>query len=136
MSFRAHSCPQPQSGTSAPSREADHRIANSLTLIASLVRLRGKGEAGDDPRGFLIEIASRIEIVAQLHRLLSQSGTEAVRLSSYLRAICELLCQALASGGATFSVNCSPEQIVPFTVALPLGLMTAELCSNSLKYAH
>jgi len=136
MSFQAHSCTRQQSGASAPSRETDHRIANSLSMIASLVRLRAKGEAGDDPRDFLIEIASRIEIVAQLHRLLSQSGTEAVRLSSYLREICELLARALAPGRATFSVNCCPEQIVPAALALPLGLMMAELCSNSLKYAH
>jgi len=117
--------------------EADHRIANNLAMISSLVRLRAtKAKAVDDGRTFLMEIADRIETVARLHRLIAQSGTATVRLSKYLQEICGLLSSALTSGGVSCSVACAPEHIVPSTVALPLGLITAELYSNSLKYAH
>jgi two-component sensor histidine kinase len=119
------------------SGEADHRIANSLAMISSLVRLRAtKAKAADDGRTFLMEIADRIETVAQLHRLVARSGNATVQLSKHLREICERLSSALTTGGVSFSVVCSPEHIVPFTMALPLGLITAELYSNSLKYAH
>jgi two-component sensor histidine kinase len=120
------------------SGEADHRIANSLAGIASLVRVRAaKGNSADDPETFLTEIADRIDTVAKLHRLVAHSNTGAVQLSKYLQEICERLSSALAAPEATsFSVDCPPEQIVPFTMALPLGLITAELFSNSLKYAH
>jgi two-component sensor histidine kinase len=116
--------------------EADHRIANSLAMISSLVRLRAaKADSTDSPRTLLMEIADRIDTVGQLHRLIAQSSGGTVQLSKYLQEICERL-GALASEGVSISVGCSPEQIVPFTVASPLGLITAELFSNSLKYAH
>jgi two-component sensor histidine kinase len=83
-----------------------------------------------------MEIAHRIETVAQLHRLIAQSTCGTVQIGKYLQEICERLSDALASWGASFTVACSPEHTVPSTVALPLGLITAELCSNSLKYAH
>jgi len=123
--------------SSSLSREADHRIANSLAMISALVRMRAsKVIAAEDPQVFLREIADRIETVAQLHRLIAHAGTEAVHLHDYLQSICERLSRALASDEPTFSLDCSADHIVPPTVALPLGLITAELFSNSMKYAH
>jgi two-component sensor histidine kinase len=116
--------------------EADHRIAKSLTMISSLVRLRAyKGDV-IDPRALLLEIADRIDTVAELHRLLSQSMTGTVQLSKYLQEICARSADALSPCRISCSVTCSPEHVVPFTLAMPLGLITAELLSNSLKYAH
>ena len=120
-----------------PSGEADHRIANSLAAISGLVRVRARA-AGDvaDPKAFLLEIADRIDTVGKLHRLLAYSNSGNVRLDQYLQEICDRLGSALATNTPVYSVDCSPEHIVPFNVALPLGLITAELFSNSLKYAH
>jgi two-component sensor histidine kinase len=116
--------------------EADHRIAKSLTMISGLVRLRAyKGEVVD-PRALLLEIADRIDTVAELHRLLSQSITGTVQLSKYLQEICAHSAQALSPCRISCTVTCSPEHVVPFGLALPLGLITAELLSNSLRYAH
>lgn len=125
---------------SAPSRpaigEADHRIANSLAAISGLVRVRAKSANGvTDPRTFLLEIADRIDTVAKLHRLFAQSHKGSVRLNDYLEEICERLGGALATN-ASYSLTCPPEQVLPFSTAMPLGLITAELFSNSLKYAH
>jgi two-component sensor histidine kinase len=126
--------PQPPLG---PSGETDHRVANSLAAISGLVRVRARA-AGDvaDPKTFLFEIADRIDTVAKLHRLLAYSNSENVRLVEYLQEICNRLGSALATSTPVYSVECSPEHVVPFNVALPLGLITAELFSNSLKYAH
>jgi len=120
-----------------PSGEADHRIANSLASISGLVRVRAR--AADDvanPRTFLFEIADRIDTVARLHLLLAHSNNGHVRLDQYLREICNRLGSALATNTPVYSVDCSPEHVVPSNVAQPLGLITAELFSNSLKYAH
>jgi two-component sensor histidine kinase len=120
-----------------PSGEADHRIANSLAAISGLVRMRARA-ADDvvDPKTFLLEIADRIDTVAKLHRLLACSNNGNVRLDQYLKEICGRLGSALATNPPVYSVDCSPEYVVPFNVAQPLGLITAELFSNSLKYAH
>jgi two-component sensor histidine kinase len=128
--------PRPRWGSSREA-EADHRIANSFATIGALIRVRARA-ANDvvDPQIFLWEIADRIDTVAKLHRLFAASDGGSVRLKDYLQEICERLASALASTSTLFSVSCSPEQLVPFKVAMPLGLITAELFSNSLKYAH
>jgi two-component sensor histidine kinase len=119
------------------SREADHRIGNSLATISGLVRVRARSAKDlDDPEAFLLEIADRIETVAKLHRLFAASDNRSVRLNDYLLEICQRLKSALSPTSVSFSVTCPPEHFVPFTTALPLGLITAELFSNSLKYAH
>lgn len=120
-----------------PSGEADHRIANSLAIISGLVRLRARCSDGvDHPETFLLEIADRIETIADLHRLLAHSAAGTIRLDTYLQQICGRLGKALGTNAPECSVHCSPDQFVPSRVALPLGLITAELFSNSLKYAH
>lgn len=117
--------------------EIDHRIGNSLAAISGLVRVRAKA-AGHvkDPETFLSEIADRIDTVGKLHRLLAYSNNGSVRLDLYLREICDRLGSALAANAPVYTVDCSPENETPFSVALPVGLITAELFSNSLKYAH
>ncbi|MFZ0776022.1 MAG: sensor histidine kinase, partial [Xanthobacteraceae bacterium] len=105
--------------------------------ISGLVRVRARAaNEVADPKTFLLEIADRIETVAKLHLLLAYSNSGNVRLDQYLQEICDRLGSALAMNAPVYSVDCSPEHIVPVNVALPLGLITAELFSNSLKYAH
>jgi len=116
--------------------EADHRIANSLAIIGGLVRLRARKGSFADPRIFLMEIADRIETVGTLHRLVAHSNSGTVQLSKYLQEICESMSTALATNASRFSIECSPECIMPFKLASVLGLIVAELFSNSLKYAH
>ena len=120
-----------------PSNEADHRIANSLAVISGLVRVRAGADQGRANETFLLEIADRIETVANLHRLIAHPNSDAIELHIYLQEICQRLGRALATTAApSFSVSCPLDQTVPFNMAMPLGLITAELFSNSLKYAH
>jgi two-component sensor histidine kinase len=121
----------------ALSNEADHRIANSLAVISGLVRVRARADQGRANETFLLEIADRIETVSKLHRLIAHPNSDAIELHIYLQEICQRLGSALATTAApSFSVSCPLDQTVPFNVAMPLGLITAELFSNSLKYAH
>jgi len=120
-----------------PSNEADHRIANSLAVISGLVRVRAGADQGRANETFLLEIADRIETVANLHRLIAHPNSDAIELHIYLQEICQGLGRALATTAApSFSVSCPLDRTVPFNMAMPLGLITAELFSNSLKYAH
>ncbi|HEY0328056.1 MAG TPA: sensor histidine kinase [Rhodopseudomonas sp.] len=116
--------------------EADYRIAKSLTMISGIVRLQAFRGESTDPQLVLLEIANRIDAVARLHSLLAHSMTGTIQLSKYLEDICERSMRALCSAATTFAVTCSPEHVVPFRLALPLGLITAELFSNSVKYSH
>jgi two-component sensor histidine kinase len=116
--------------------EAEHRIANSLQMISALVRLRAKNGQVSDPQTFLLEIADRIETVGKLHRFLSKSTTGTVQLRTYLEEVCTGLRGAVAPAATSFSFDCPPACHLLAKKALPVALITAELVSNSLKYAH
>jgi len=136
MSNALHNGRQASDGFT-PSNEADHRIANSLAVISGLVRVRAGADQGRANETFLLEIADRIETVANLHRLIAHPNSDAIELHIYLQEICQRLGRALATTAApSFSVSCPLNRTVPFSMAMPLGLITAELFSNSLKYAH
>jgi two-component sensor histidine kinase len=136
MSNALHNGRQASDGFT-PSNEADHRIANSLAVISGLVRVRAGADQGRANETFLLEIADRIETVANLHRLIAHPNSDAIELHIYLQEICQRLGRALATTAApSFSVSCPLNRTVPFNMAMPLGLITAELFSNSLKYAH
>src|SRR6202041_300315 len=117
-------------------KKAEHRIANSLQLISALVRQRARSRDVSDPQTFLLEIADRIETVGKLHRFLGESTTGTVQLRKYLEEICNRLRGALTPAATSFSFDCLADCQVPARKALSLGLITAELISNSLKYAH
>jgi two-component sensor histidine kinase len=116
--------------------EADHRIANSLQIISALIRQRARSGSVVNPEIFLLEIADRISTVGSLHLLLAQSKTERVPLSSYLGEVCNRLTGALAPDATSLAFDCPEEITLSSRTALPLALITAELVSNSLKYAH
>src|SRR5215207_5271435 len=84
--------------------EADHRIANNLSLIVGLLRLRAREVAQHQGKMdrqevavLLIDVAARVETVARLHRMLSQSYRNArVDLGLSLRELGASLIQALS----------------------------------------
>src|SRR5689334_14785685 len=112
-------------------READHRIANNLGLIISLLRLRARAvsqQQGPMDRAevgsILEDIAARVETVAQLHRMLSRSCRNArVDIGNYLRELSLSLTHALASSR---QLNIALPQaeccLVPPDQVLTLGL--------------
>jgi two-component sensor histidine kinase len=126
----------PPESFQASQEEAEHRIANSLQMISALVRLRARSGQLSDPQTFLLEIADRIETVGKLHRFLSRSTTGTVQLGQYLGETCTRLRGAVAPAATSLSFDCPSDCALPAKTALSLGLITAELVSNSLKYAH
>lgn len=125
--------------------EADHRIANNLNLIISLLRLRsrtvakGHGKMDRAEVGLMLEeIAARVETVAKLHRMLSQTSRHAqVAVGGYLRELCCSLTSSLApETRVDFShqvedvCTLAPDQV------LALGMLVSEVVTNSVKYAH
>lgn len=138
MSTEVHSPPIVVQSEPALRGETDHRIANSLAVIGGLIRLRARAFTPSiaDPKAFLLEIADRIDTVAHLHRLIAHAETGTVSLGDHLQEICTRLASALTAAPPSIAMSCSSDTVVPFKLALPLGLIIAELFSNSLKYAH
>ena len=88
-----------------PVAEANHRIANSLALLASLVRMQGalakKRSApysGAEVCQLLAGVAARIGTISQVHRILSREQADGVvHLQPHLKEITDALVTALSS---------------------------------------
>ena len=124
--------------------EADHRIANDLANLSSIVRLQSNSIAREakpySPQqvcALLKEISSRIEVTARLHRLLAGSGQRnGIDLGDFLSEICVMM-EAIAPDGMLVpSLACSSVTLIESNFALAIGHIVAELITNAIKYAH
>lgn len=125
--------------------EVDHRIANNLAMVVSLVRLHASRLARErramstaEASTLLYDVASRIETVARLHRLLSRTpdGPEG-DLGTYLQELCDTLAESLPFAGAiAFSSSVDSRCAVSPAEVLPLALIVTEAVTNAVKYAH
>jgi two-component sensor histidine kinase len=124
--------------------EANHRISNVLTLIASSIRLQASAAAhqdfltGDEVRLLLTGIAARIDSVGQVHRLLSSGVSDSgIDLGDQLQKMCsELASVASLIGPVELSCTAQSGCLVHSSQVVPLTLMVCEVITNAIKYAH
>ncbi|WP_158292143.1 PAS domain-containing sensor histidine kinase [Paracraurococcus ruber] len=113
-------------------READHRIKNSLQLVAALLRLQS-GRAGDSTTRAALEAATlRVQAVAEAHRALQRSpDLRSVRLSDMLR---ELAAGATVQHpGADLRTTAPDGLTLDAERAIPLALILSELVAEALR---
>ncbi len=125
--------------------EANHRIANSLTLLVSMVRMQASAVAKlDKPlataevRLMLAGIAARINTIGQLHRMLSHVSAEGVtNLKPHLHDVTGALVAALSSPERPVTVGHSGSDcLVMVRHVHPIVLIMCEVFINAMKYAH
>jgi two-component sensor histidine kinase len=116
-------------------QELNHRVMNSLGMIAAIIGLEARARAPGEGRQALERIGDRVHAVADLYRTLSVAryATE-VRADDYLREVVERLSASLGSDAISFRAEIEPIAL-PTGIAAPLGLAVNELVTNSLKYA-
>jgi two-component sensor histidine kinase len=118
-------------------REMNHRIANSLAMTQSLLRLQQREIQDPVVRNQLVQAQERVTAIAQVHRYLyAHDDFESVPVEEYLPRLLRDLAEALDRGtGEWLTVQVDPLRLPPDTV-IQLGLLTAELVTNALKYAY
>ncbi|MBV9550986.1 MAG: sensor histidine kinase [Alphaproteobacteria bacterium] len=131
--------------SSDPVAEANHRIANSLTLLVSMVRMQASAAArrsepvtAADMRLALEAVAARIGTIGQLHRMLSLAPHDgATSLQPHLRDVSATLVAALSSPEQQVRVEHSGSDCLVLTRQVqPLVLILCEVFINAMKYAH
>jgi two-component sensor histidine kinase len=123
--------------------EADHRIANNLSIIAALIRSQAASLPEEpmlpraDVSALLQETSVRIDSVGRLHRLLMhRDGHAVVDLPAYLREIADAAMCSLAGAERTeFSFDLNPHYITSPKQGVAIGLLVGEAITNALKYA-
>jgi two-component sensor histidine kinase len=118
-------------------REVNHRVGNSLQIIASLLHLQANSSTEDDVKAALTNAMGRVAAVAQVHRRLYTShDLKSVLLNQYLDALLEDLRRS-AEGNrmSRLTLKAEPVEIDPDR-AVAIGIIVNELVMNAVKYAY
>ncbi len=118
--------------------EVNHRVANSLSLVSSLVRMQASAVKDGGARAALAETQARITAIGNLHRsLYTSDDVRTVDLSSYLHSLVSELGQSMSSAGRTPTIRLEAEPIMIKTdKAVSIGMIVTELVTNAIKYAY
>jgi two-component system, sensor histidine kinase PdtaS len=116
--------------------ESDHRLLNSLQMIASLLSLQARASTNGEIASGLAAAADRIATIGRIHRRLhSFDGVQTFALKQYLDDLCTDLSMMLSSEdpGRIIVVE-GIEVSLPAVTAIPLGFIANELVTNAAKY--
>jgi two-component sensor histidine kinase/CheY-like chemotaxis protein len=118
-------------------REVNHRVGNSLQIIASLLHLQANSSTQEDVKAALTNAMGRVAAVAQVHRRLYTShDLNSVLLNQYLDALLDDLRRS-AEGNrmSRLTLKSVPVEIDPDR-AVAVGIVVNELVMNAVKYAY
>lgn len=118
-------------------REVNHRVANSLAMVSSLVGLQANAMADAPTKAVLAETQSRIQAVALVHQRLYASGDASeVALDDYLRSMLDQFQSALGyDNRMKLSYQLEPLALKT-DASVYLGVIAAEWVMNAAKYAY
>lgn len=118
--------------------EVNHRVSNSLSLVAALVRLQSSAVRDATARDALTETQARLAAIAGLHRrLYTSDDVRLVELDSYLEGLVGELDASMKEAGHRARIV---HRLEPFSVltdrAVSVGMIVTELVTNACKYAY
>lgn len=118
--------------------EVNHRVANSLAIVASLARMQAQAAGPGAARTALEEMQARIVAIAGVHRrLYTSANVEVVELDAYLRSLVEELEASMRASSVRHPIEI---EAAPVTLAtdrvVSLGVIVTELVTNAVKYAY
>jgi two-component sensor histidine kinase len=117
-------------------REGDHRLMNSLQLVQSILALQSRNAASEETRAQLDMASNRVLAIATVHKQLHLTGShEEIQIDTFLLRLCESLKHTAPAQITAINVDAENTR-VPSDVASGLGLLVAELATNSFKYAY
>jgi len=119
-------------------REVNHRVANSLAMVAALVRMQAHAVEDPAAKAALAETQARISAVAGVHRRLYNSDDiRFVDIDEYLRSLMNDIDLSIGDNSATNRLRLLLEPVrVSTDKAVSIGVIAAELVTNALKYAY
>jgi two-component sensor histidine kinase len=117
-------------------REVHHRVENSLQLVRSILQLQARAQSSDEVRIQLEEAASRVSAIGAVHRRLHAGGSvETAEVAPYFEGLLDDVRRMLPGDGTARTIAIeAPRVSLPVSEITPLGLITMELITNSLKY--
>ncbi len=114
-------------------KEVDHRVTNSLQLVASLTALQKRNAQDQHVKDALGQVQDRVLALATLHHTMQNSNAQnTVNLRVLMDDLARLIRQSV-SGDITLSVDVD-DLFVTAKIASAVAVVVNEFASNSLKH--
>jgi len=118
-------------------KEIHHRVKNNLQIVSSLLQLQSSYIKDPDALNIFEESRDRIKSMALIHEQLYQSNDLAqIDFPEYLRSLLNMVLSAHRTNHTRVETRLHVDPVsLDLDTAIPVGLITNELVTNSLKYA-
>ena len=118
-------------------REMNHRINNSLQIIAGILLLKASTVQSEETRRHLQDAHERVVAVATVQEQLNPTPFGAqIKAKSYLTRLCESLAASMMIDNRPISLRVeASEGSTTSEQAVSMGLIATELVINALKHA-
>jgi chemotaxis protein methyltransferase CheR len=117
--------------------EIEHRVANSLQIIASILMLKARSVSSEETRLHLRDAHQRVMSIAAVQKHLHAfDAVDRIDVGSYLSKLCESLAASMTGGTHPIAIKVMAEAgTIESAKAVSIGLIVTELVINALKYA-
>ncbi|EUB98109.1 signal transduction histidine kinase [Rhizobium sp. CF080] len=118
-------------------QEMQHRVANSLQIIASILLLKARAVTSDETRRDLHDAHQRVLSVAEVQKHLHRTGgVDQIEVASYLTTLCHSLSSSMTGESQPILIRVMAQDgRIGSDQAVSLGLIVTELVINAVKYA-
>jgi len=119
-------------------KEVNHRVANSLAIVSSLVQMQAGQVKDPAARDMMQDTQARIRAIASLHkRLYTSADVRLVEINAYLKSLADEIAASLNLGNQQFRFLAEDQDVNLATdKAVSLGIIVTELLTNAAKYAY
>ncbi|HSG34912.1 MAG TPA: sensor histidine kinase, partial [Sphingomonadaceae bacterium] len=117
-------------------RELQHRVANSLQIVASVLMQNARKVQSNETRAHLSDAHNRVMSIAALQKQLAASGEDTVALRPYFTQLCETIGASMIRDPRQIHLDVTGDDSrVKSDISVSLGLVVTELVINALKHA-
>ena len=117
-------------------QELQHRVANSLQIIASVLMQSARRVQSEETRLHLQDAHSRVMSIAMLQRQLAVTQLESVELRTYFADLCRSISASMIDDPHRISLETVVDDTATKSdVSVSMGLIVTELVINAIKHA-
>jgi two-component sensor histidine kinase len=117
-------------------QELQHRVANSLQIIASVLMQSAKRVQSEETRLHLHDAHSRVMSIATLQKQLAVTQLKSVALRTYFDDLCRSISASMIDDPKRLGLEAAVDDTATSSdVSVSMGLIVTELVINAIKHA-
>jgi two-component sensor histidine kinase len=117
-------------------QELQHRVANSLQIIASVLMQSARRVQSEETRLHLHDAHSRVMSIAMLQKQLAVTNLKSVELRSYFADLCRSISASMIDDPQRLVLEAIVDETTTNSdVSVSMGLIVTELVINAIKHA-